>query len=569
MAHRTRGSALIHVPVVGAWLIVLAWLLPTHFPPWVSAHNEIVAGAAAGVFALTALQPRLARQSVWPWPAIVLALLAAVPLLQLAAGQIRYAGDAWVPSLYIACTAMVVMAGARVAAPDVGDWSRALASAILTGALLSVLLASWQRFDVELGALNLFVVEMRPGHPPGANVAQPNQLATLLGLGLAALMLLFERRHVGAATALAAAALITATMALTQSRTPLLLFFCAALLLLVLRHRLALRTRPAALAGLFALWAGAYLAWTPLADRLHLLPMRQTLATRAQAGPRGVMWQQMVEAIGLQPWGGYGWNQVSLAQMAVLERYPDSRLLEYSHNMLLDLAAWNGVPLTLLLVGLSLWWLWRAQATVRSPAGVFGLLVAVLLAAHAMVEFPLAYLYYLVPFAMAIGIVEIDAGMPRGIRLPRVAAPAAVVALCAAMLAAAVDYMRLEAEWREMRFTVARIGRPMVDKPPPLLDTMFTQLAAQHRAWLTTPKPGMTPDEVRELVAAAERYGYAPLLYRSALALALNGDVEGGRRMLRRLENVHLPVYHATALGEIRTLAATEYPVLRALLTQP
>jgi hypothetical protein len=137
------------------------------------------------------------------------------------------------------------------------------------------------------------------------------------------------------------------------------------------------------------------------------------------------------------------------------------------------------------------------------------------------------------------------------------------------MVAAALDYARLEAEWREMRFTVARIGRPMADKPPPLVDTMFTQLAAQHRAWLTTPKPGMSPEEVRELVAATERYGYAPLLYRSALALALNGDVEGGRQMLRRLENVHLPMYHATALGEIRSLADAEYPVLRSLLPAP
>jgi len=193
---------------------------------------------------------------------------------------------------------------------------------------------------------------------------------------------------------------------------------------------------------------------------------------------------------------------------------------------------------------------------------------ALLLATHAMVEFPLAYLYYLVPFAMAIGIVEVDADMPRGVVLPRAAGPVAVLALCAAMVAAALDYVRLEAEWREMRFTVARIGRPMVDTPP-LIDTMFTQLAAQHRAWLTTPKPGMSPEEVRDLVAASERYGYAPLLYRSALALALNGDVEGGKRMLRRLENVHLPVYHATALGEIRSLAETEYPVLRALLPAP
>ena len=557
------------LPVVGAWLLVLAWLVPNHYPPWVASHSEIVAGASAGMFALAVLQQRLARTGTVAWPAVLLGLLCAVPLLQLAAGQIRYFGDAWVSTLYLAITAVAVASGTRIAAPDVDDWSRTFATAVLTGAMLSMLLALWQRFDVELGALSLFVVEMRPGYAPGANLAQPNQLATLLGLGLAALMLLFERRHIGAATALAAAALIAATMALTQSRTPLLLFLCATPLLLTLRRRLALRTRPTTMAGLFAFWAGAYLAWTPLADLLHLLPMKATLASRAQAGPRTVLWQQMIEAIGQQPWAGYGWNQVSLAQMSVLEKYPNSHLLEYSHNMLLDLAAWNGVPVTLLIMGLGLWWLWRAHARVRSPAGAFGLMIVVLLLTHAMVEFPLAYLYYLVPFALAIGLVEVDADMAPGVAMPRLVAPVAVASLWVAMVAAAMDYVRLEGVWREMRFTVARIGRPMVDKPPPLLDTMFTQFAAQHRAWLTTPKPGMNSDEVNELVAITERYGYAPLLYRSALALALNGDIEGGRRMLRRLANVHLPVYHATALGEIRSLADSEYPVLRALLPTP
>lgn len=568
-------SLLAQVPAVTAWLLVLAWLVPTHYPPWVTAHSEIVAGVAAALFALFAVFAGLGRprgpgstapRKGWPWPAVVLALLALVPLLQWAAGQIRYAGDAWIAAMYLAGTALVVWAGERIAERDVRDWSRAFASAVLAGALLSALVALWQRFDVDLGELGLFVVDVRPGYPPGGNLAQPNQLATLLGLGLASLLLLFEQRRLGAWPAVAAAALLAATMAMTQSRTPLLLFVAGAFALAVLRRRLDLRVRPAVVVLLVAVWALAFLAWPAVADALHLSQMRASLGSRTQAGPRTVMWTQMAEAVTLSPWVGYGWNQVSLGQMAVLADYPDSRLLEYSHNLLLDLAIWQGVPLALLVAGLASWWLWRALRRVQTPAGGFGLLVILLLLAHSMVELPHAYLYYLVPFGLAVGLVEADAGFEPAVTVPQPLTALAVLAMTALMSVAALDYLRVEHEYREMRLTVARIGRPMVEHPPPLLDTMFTQLAVLHRAWLTTPRPGMDRQEAFALAAVAERYGYAPLLYRAALALAYQGDIPGARRMLQRLANVHLPLYHEAALREIRMLVDQGQPQLRPLL---
>ena len=68
------------------------------------------------------------------------------------------------------------------------------------------------------------------------------------------------------------------------------------------------------------------------------------------------MWQQVWEAIWLQPWTGYGWNQVSNAQAAVVGHYPDSRLIEHSHSLPLDLLVWNGVPLGGLIVAVAVVW---------------------------------------------------------------------------------------------------------------------------------------------------------------------------------------------------------------------
>jgi O-antigen ligase len=544
-----------------------AWLVPLHVPPWVTSQSEMLAALSVGLLALACLvQRRTAPRVAPPAPAVFLAAIALVPLVQVALGQIVFAGDGWVAGLYLACAASAVVWSTVMAKVDLERWSRTLATATFAGALLSAIVLLLQRFDVVPGAVRMYVTEVRPGYPPGANLSQPNQLATLLGLGLAGLMLLFEQGRVRAVPAFAAAGVLTLAMAATQSRTPVLLFAAALVTLALLRRRLSLRTGPAAAAGLAAVWAAGVVAWPRFVAALDLLPLSASLASRVRPGARTVIWQQIAEAIWLRPWTGYGWNQVSNAQLAVIASYPDSRQIEHSHSLPLDLLIWNGVPLGLLIIGLTLAWLWRMQLRVRSAGGAFGLLTILLLLTHALVEFPLEYLYFLVPFAMAIGIVCADTGSGMRLSLPRWAAALLATAHIGLLAWASIDYMDVESEYREMRYAVARLGQPMPSKPPPLLQTQFTQLAAQHRLWLSTPRAGMSAQELQLFAEVSDRFGYAPLIYRHALAQALNGDIPGARAALLRLRYVHQPQYIQAAMGEIRRLAETEHPELRALL---
>lgn len=554
--------------LLGASLLCLlvAWLSPLHIPPWVAAHSDFMAAIAAillGAAGLAATAPRVAM----PPAAIAVMLLACVPLVQLAAGQIRFAGDAWIAALYLGCAAGAVLWSARVAQAAPAPWARMLATALLAGALASATLILLQRLDVSAGALRLYVVDVRPGYPPGANLAQPNQATTLLGLGLVGLMYLFEQRRVGAAWALGGALLLTGAMAATESRTGLLLFIAVFLGLANLRRRMALCTRPVVLLALAGTWLAAFAAWGRLADALQLEPQLVTLESRAKAGPRTVIWEQLWTAVQARPWSGYGWNQVGTAQMAVADRFADSRHVEHSHNLLLDLLVWNGVPLTLVIVGAALYWLWRTWPRMRTASGAFGLLLMLVLLTHSMVEFPLDYLYFLVPFSMALGLVVADAGQLGRLSLPRSAGVVAVATSAALTAWAIGDYMQVESAFRDMRFAVARIGGPMPERPPPMLPTQFTQLAALHRAWLSLPRDHMTPDEVRFSADVSARFGFAPLLYRHAVVQALNDDVPGARVTLSRLAGLHHARAHAAAIAELRELAATTRPELAALLT--
>jgi len=546
-------------------LLVAAWLVANHYPPWVVSHSELLAALAAGMLAVAGMgQAQQARIGV-PAAALFLAALAVVPLLQAATGQIFFAGDGWIAALYLLCGAWAVLWSARAAAIDEA-WVVLFSAVLLAGALLSSVVALLQFWQIDVGALFLYIAAVPRGHPPFANLAQPNQLVSLLGVGLAGLMVLYEKRRVSGVWALAAALLLVFTMAMTQSRTALLLFGVATLWHIGLARRLGLRTTRWAIGGLAAAWAALFLIWPRVVDAMGQQPLLASTADRMRAGPRTVIWSQLWDALWLRPWTGFGWNQVSVAQMMVAGDGPQSRLVEHSHNLLLDLALWNGVPLAVLILGSAAWWFLRTLPRIRSVNGAFSALVVGLLLAHSMVEFPLDYLYFLVPFGIALGILAEDSAASTVCTLPRAAGWGAIALFAAVTAFAAIDYWRVEEEFRDMRFAVARIGRPMVSQAPPFISTQFTQLAAFHHFALSTPRPGMSADEIEWMRKVAYRYGFSPSLYRYALAQALHGDIEGARVTLQKMRNLHGDIPYLDAKRELTQLATTDYPVLRELL---
>ena len=546
-----------------------AWLVSNHYPPWVTAHSELLSALALGALWLGALRAGKRRGIALPASALFLLAMAAVPLLQTVVGPIFFFGDGWIASLYLSATALAVVAAAHAAKATGPAMALGGAWTLLTAALLSCAIAWIQRFELDAGPLVLHIAPVNLGRAPFANLAQPNQLASLLALGFAGLWFLFERGRIVCRWAVTLAVLLCVSLAMTQSRTPVLMFAVAALALWLAQRRWTVRTRAWVVAPLAAVWALAFVAWPRVIEAVHLAP-GASVANRLQAGPRTVIWSQLWDAVWLRPWSGFGWNQVSVAQVAVAADHPLSRFTEHSHNLLLDLLLWNGVPLGLLIIIVSGSWLWRRVLDVRDPQGLFGLLVMGLLLAHAMVEFPLDYLYFLVPFGVAIGLVE--ASRPGHTPLLSVPAAAgwAIAAVFAGLTAwAAVDYWRVEDAYREMRFTVARVGRPMVTEPPPLLDTQFTQLAAFHRYSLSTPHPGMSAQEVDWMRKVAHRYPYSPSLYRYALAQAWSGDVEGARLTLRQMRQLHGELPHDAAQRELREMVQGDHPELRGLLLTP
>src|SRR5690606_4375616 len=88
---------------------------------------------------------------------------------------------------------------------------------LLLGAVMSTVLAVMQ----WLGFTGSFWVSpVKNPARPFANMAQPNNLATLAGMGLMSLLCLFELRRIHRLPALLLALGLIFALALTQSRTP-------------------------------------------------------------------------------------------------------------------------------------------------------------------------------------------------------------------------------------------------------------------------------------------------------------------------------------------------------------
>lgn len=512
--------------------LVLTYLLPNHYPPWASFHADALAGVAFVPLLIWALWQRGTLS-----PLIVGALLIAlVPLLQLAVGRINFVGDAVIACLYVTGFALAVLCGARIVgkqkpSDSLVDLAPVQAALVLAGLLSTgIALHQW----LNLGLLAIFIVELPTGYRPFANLAQPNQLATLLMLGLMAIVFLYEARIVRGSVALLTALVLSFGLAMTQSRTVLLCSIVIWIAYFLLRKRAALRLRPIALASPTLLFLGCVWAW-PLINDFLWLPNDGSLAERMRENLRVTLWRSMLDALERRPWTGYGWNQIALAQQATALEYPATHWwFESAHNAVLDLALWVGLPIAILVTGGVFLWLKRRVSGCRDPL-TWSLLVGIsTVFCHAMVEYPLAYAYFLLPVGLFMGALDSSVtGHNRRLAVPRIV-PAVIGVITIATFAKVVtEYVALEEEWRNVRMERTFVSGTLT--PPAMNIALLTQLKARAQFARLNPARGMSTEQLDWMRRVSERYPNVTFMLPYARAAALNDQPEVASTVLAKI----------------------------------
>lgn len=513
------------------------WLVPSHFSPWLAAWLDGLAMLLLVVGALA-----LGSRSRWPptW-GLILLLVAASVAGQWATGLIRFGGDAWIVMLYVLAFALALAAGGALMDGDARTQQRrihglALCLVLAAVASIGIALAQW----TQTLSMGIYGIDVKPGGRPFGNLAQPNHLCTAAFMGLGAMLALFEARRTGRFGLAAGAAFLMLGMVASGSRTGWLQLATGFVVFLALRQRCRLRLHPAAAVAGLLVFAALSLAWPALNEASGLTGSR-SLESATQEGLRVPLWLALVDALSHRPWTGYGWQQVVHAQWAVaLDHASIQRHFEHSHNVVLDLLVWAGLPLGGLLGGLLALALlrplarWRDAQTLGLYIGVLGLFV------HGLLEYPHAYAYFLIPAGLVIGVSHVrnaaSGGRAAGWRWSLVLAPPFALALAITVS----DYLDAETNHRTLRLESARIGVSRIESPAPQL-RVLTQLEAFLGFARLEARAGMSADELQWFRDVAMRFAYPPSMLRLAVAEGLNGQPQAAADTLNRLCAMHPP----------------------------
>jgi O-antigen ligase len=537
LMHRTAGVSIWLAS--GLAVLSLSWLLIDHYLPWTTFRQESLAVLAFVLLTVAALAQ--SNRSTWPRLAWVLGAVSTIPLFQWAAGQIHFLDDAILSSAYLGMWAMCICAAASL---GLGAGRRHLvhglaASLVFTGVVSAgIALSQW------LGPLPLdgWIAELPKGARPFANIGQSNHLSTLLLLGFAAALYWYERGVIRGWVAAVCATWLGWGVVMTQSRTGWLTVGVLAIWWLAMRRRANLRLPPLALILGIALFALAvlcqerlYVFWNGPLDWEGAVPL-----VRLNAGTRWVHWPTLWQALLQSPWVGYGWNQVANAQFGFASLYPATgEWLSQSHNLILDLLIYNGLPLGTLIAGLLVAWVARRVIQCRDSETWCWLLALFVLFTHALVENPLHYAYFLVPAGLIMGIV--GATSPTVIRTPRLVAAIPFAFTAAVLTATAVEYVKAEEALRDLRLASFHVGKPPKDLPPP--DWLILHgWSAYHRALSMEVRARMPEEDIDALRVLAARYPYPNILSLYAQAALLNDRPEVARLVLIHACKVHKPV---------------------------
>lgn len=519
--------------VFSGCVMCFSWLMPGHYFPWASAHQDFSVFFAVLLLLFWCLYSL--REFKVPVYFMGFIFIAAIPFLQYFLDVIYFFGDALIVSIYILGFLTSLLVGYNLSIHP--SWRvtfvRVSAGVLALGGVLSAWIGMRQWLLLSGG---IWVADLPLGARPFANLGQPNNLATLLCMGCVGILYFYETRCLGRLASSALVIFLLLGVVLSQSRTPwvgaVVLAFFWFWKLRAYKSRLSL--------GFLLLWLSVYFVGVLLFPLLggKLQMSVADLVVRVSSFDRLDIWMQLFYAVLDRPWLGYGWNQVSVAQVSVSQIYLVPIMTEHSHNFLLDFLVWNGVLLGVGLVGYLSYWLLRLGCNARSAESIFGLLVCGFVLVHGVFEYPLEYAYFLLPVGLLLGMVTADIGVQYEVLLLRWMLAIIVVIGCFGWAFVWYEYSVIDEDYRLMRFESARIGNVRAEQVAPDI-FLLTQLREYIRFVRTPVAEGMTVDDLDWMRKVAYRYPYIPSLFRYSLALGLNGDVAGAQEHLYVLKSLY------------------------------
>jgi O-antigen ligase len=546
-------------------LLLCSFLLSFHALPWASAHSEALAFLAVLVWGWSAVG-RNVRKLRLNTPIKALLAMELLIAAQYASGRIIFGGDAVMLLIYThLCIAILLVAQEG---PGNASWPKALAVTLLAAALVSALIALTQALWVWSDSDWIF--PHSGFRRPGANMGQPNNLGTLLIMGAASLIYLDKHLKISRVTVVILSLVLLLGIGIIESRTCLLSALGLCLWWIVRSRIFGDASRWPWVLGAVLTLITLVAVWPPFISHIHepgMAPypsLSQGATINVTAGSRIVVWPQLWQAAWLNPWLGWGLGNVSGAHNAVLHSYSVAEPFTYAHNIVLDMAIGLGLPLT----GLALWaggvWAWRRVRSVESAESWYAVAVLIPFSVHSLLEYPFAYAYFLIPAMLAIALLEQHNTIHAGAVISRKVFVASLIAFSGLLGWIAVEYLKIEEDFRVARFEALNVGQIPADYERPNI-IVLTQLKALVMATRMEAQPEMSNEDIALLHSVALRFPFIPTLNQYALSLALNGNPQEAVRQLKVMRALYGEEQYAKIRGGWIDLAKAKYPQLKVI----
>lgn len=538
MQRSPTSSLPIWIAAAVCWSV--PFLVAPHTYPIPTFYSEFAAAVCWIAFAVAALGRTWSHKTRLPPVALAPLALIAVLLLQLAIAPPLNPFFSFGAIAALVAAAAISGLGARCR--DVPGVLTAIAVAVIVGGLLTVAIELLQLFRVPNLPADFFSM-----NPTGTarrmwgNLNQPNHVGTYLAFGLAACLYLGHQHRKWFVLLLIAMNVLLIGMALTFSRVTwvhiAIIGLLAGIPLTVAAKDRAWPARLLALMGPLLLLVLAYQVWNwaiSFANAVWTLDLPGSMGQRMHegAGLRPLLWKHAWHIFLAHPWLGGGWGDYAWNQFVQTDTVGQVEMSLNAHNIVLDLLAKLGaVGLVAVFVPLA-WWALDVRKRLQQPETAFLAAVVAVLMVHSLLEYPLHYVFFLFPFAFALGYLD-----HRQLRIPSATmawALSGVVVVCGVVLAVRLwgDYRLLE----RLYFASESMAKPLAKEPARdhmLLTPYATLISAMNASVNEDTAASLEGFERR----AAQFYPAPATVQRYALALAFQGKNAEAVAQIRRLHN--------------------------------
>lgn len=495
--------------------LCLAWLGPYKTYPWVAFYSDFNIFFSFLIIGIILIKNKTIKITHYH---VVMLLLAFFPILQILIGVNIFYGDAIIAFMYLIGLFYCFTLGTNLKNNYVFD---VIVYSILFSCFISVFIALSQWLSIDWNVWFFSESQQRAF----ANFGQPNQLATFLCWGIIGGTWLLWTDKIRIIVYVCIIGLFSIGIAITYSRAAhfTILFIC----LLLFFYRKTSKYDFYLSLLVFIVYIAINVTVFNLSDILNTYS--RNIESVNDVGPRKVHWLAALDAIKKAPFFGYGWNQVSVAMAnTVLNHESSHEFIEHSHNLIFDLLIWNGVAVGLAIIGFLILFLVKniKQNLVNQKISI---LMVVAVMPHSMLEFPLEYAYMLLPVGFFMGFLE---NRSPALKIQNNIFCVFLVIFATVMIFVFIEYKNIEERYQVLRFQSAGIATIE-------LENKRTIFFDQHEKFLefasTEAYVGMSEEKIAMMDAVSLRFGYPPVLFRHALASALNGNIEKAEHSLLRI----------------------------------